>query len=247
MSRPALLMIHGLVGSLDYFDPRSRISAAEVATLDLLGYGAYQDTPDEELSLAAQADHVLRFLSQREADRVVLAGHSMGGAVAMLAAARIPQTVAGIINIEGNFTLKDAFWSERIASESPEAWSARFDAMRADVAGWLRRCGVEPSGQRVARATRILDHQPARTIQAMARATLKETGDRKYLEAVSRVLDSGVDIHLLSGQRSAAAWDVPEFVRAAARSYTEIPSTGHMMMLEDPDAFCRTIDHILKL
>jgi pimeloyl-ACP methyl ester carboxylesterase len=245
MSRPVLLMIHGLVGPLDYFDPRARISAAGVATLDLLGYGAYRETPDEELSLSTQADHVLRFLSELGTERTVLAGHSMGGAVVMLAAARGPGAISGIINIEGNFTLKDAFWSEQIASQTLDEWLQRFDSMRADVAGWLKQCGIEPSDQRIAWAQNILDHQPARTVRAMSKAILEETGREEYLAAVRGAVDSGVDIYLVAGARSAAAWDVPDFVRRAARSYTEIPSAGHMMMLEKPDVFCGVMDGLL--
>lgn len=36
-NKPSLVMIHGLIGSLDYFDPGEQIGEARVAMLDLLG------------------------------------------------------------------------------------------------------------------------------------------------------------------------------------------------------------------
>ena len=43
MNKPVLLMIHGLVGTLDYFDPPKRIDSAEVHTIDLLGFGSQRE------------------------------------------------------------------------------------------------------------------------------------------------------------------------------------------------------------
>ena len=52
-------------------------------------------------------------------------------------------------------------------------------------------------------------------------------------------------MHWVAGERSAADWDVPDFVRRAARSYTVQPGAGHLMMLEDPDAFCQIVNEIM--
>jgi lipase len=43
--------------------------------------------------------------------RVQLIGHSVGGVVAAGYAHRFPKRVASFVNVEGNFTLADAFWS----------------------------------------------------------------------------------------------------------------------------------------
>ncbi|WP_428942794.1 alpha/beta fold hydrolase [Xanthomonas oryzae] len=45
--------------------------------------------------------------------KVHLVGHSVGGAVSALVCSLYPELVASFTSVEGNFTLKDAFWSRR--------------------------------------------------------------------------------------------------------------------------------------
>jgi len=245
MHNLTLLLIHGLAGSLDYFDPSSRIASASVHTLDLLGYGGLRDVSQDRLTLQAQAEHVASCLKTQCQTPVWLLGHSMGGAVVMLVADQRPELVRGIINVEGNFTLKDAFWASKIVIKSPGEWAEEYRRMVQDVPATVAAWHIAPSPQHIEWLAKILAYQPASTIYAMSRAIIEETGDPGYLEMVCRVVERGVPIHLIAGERSAKAWDVPDFVRAAARSYTEIAGAGHLMMLEEPDALCRVVDSII--
>lgn len=245
MGKPTLVMIHGLVGSLRYFDPQARLTGVSVVTVDLLGFGRHADVPPDRLTLAAQAEHVASRIDELADERMWLLGHSMGGAVAVLAAERRRERVCGIINVEGNLTEKDCFWSRKIAAKTPAAWAEDYRVMQSDPAGWLVRCGIEPDPQRVAWAEHILTYQPASTVYAMAKALLAETLCSEYLDTVRRLLEHGLPMHLLAGEKSAAAWGVPDSVRAAAASYAEQPGVGHLMMLEAPDAFCELVVSIL--
>ncbi|MCH8965566.1 MAG: alpha/beta fold hydrolase, partial [Planctomycetes bacterium] len=85
-NKPSLVMIHGLIGSLDYFDAGERIGETRVAMPDLLGYGSRAGAPTCGLTLAGQAEHVVGLIRALPDQTVWLVGHSMGGAVAMLAA-----------------------------------------------------------------------------------------------------------------------------------------------------------------
>jgi pimeloyl-ACP methyl ester carboxylesterase len=240
-----LVMIHGLLGSSSYFDPQGLLPDLDVRAPDLLGYGSKRSI-GEGIDLQRQAGEVVRILREEAGEPAWLLGHSVGGAVMMLAAQQAPERVAGLISVEGNFTLKDAFWCSRIAAMPEADWAAEYGAMEDDPAAWLERSGIEASDQRIAWAQDILENQPYTTIQAMARSVIEVTGQPSYLEGVRRVLGTGVPLYLLGGELSAAGWDIPEWVLALACRSQVQPKAGHLMMLEDPAAFCGIVGKIVR-
>jgi pimeloyl-ACP methyl ester carboxylesterase len=239
-----LVMIHGLMGSLNFYAPRERIRSVAVHTPDLIGYGQMKQSCDE-ITLVGQAMSVVRYLKEQVGEPCVLLGHSVGGAVAMLVAEAAPEHVRGVINVEGNFTLADAFWCRKIAGLSDEDWHAEHERLVNDPEGWLRNGDITLTAQRVAWARETLANQPRETIQAMARAAVAETSDADYLARIRSVTERGTALFLLAGERSASGWDVPDWVRAAARDYVVQQRVGHMMMLEDPDEFCHIVEDMV--
>jgi len=242
-----LVMIHGLLGSLDYFSPAERLPSLAVHTPDLIGYGPAQSPASiRDLSLEDQAESVTAYIVEHVQAPCWLLGHSVGGAVAMLLAQRQPELVAGVINVEGNFTLNDAFWCKKIANLPTDVWTNEYKDMVTAPSRWLRRSDIAVTPQRVAWAEQILHNQPPSTVQAMAQAVVKDTGRSEYLQVVRKVVDCGVPMYLLAGERSKAGWDVPEWVLATAKGYVVQPKTGHMMMLEEPTEFCRLVGQIMR-
>lgn len=237
----SLVMIHGLFGSQRFYAPSRRIAAVDVHAPDLIGYGALKDEVAEPITLAGQAAHVVRYVREHVGAPSVLLGHSVGGAVAMLAAASAPDLVRGVINVEGNFTLDDAFWCRKIAGLDAVAWQAEHARLVADPEGWLRNGGIAVTPQRLEWARAALANQSRETIQAMARAVVAETGAPDFLSRIRMVVERGTPLFMLAGERSASGWHAPDWARAAARSYVIQPEVGHMMMLEDPDGFCEIV------
>lgn len=237
-----LVMVHGLFGPLHYFDPAARMPGVSVLTPDLLGYGGRG--VHAELSLAAQAGEVVQILRAHGAQSFNLLGHSVGGAVAVLAAARAPELVRSIVSVEGNFTLDDAFMCRRIAALDPVGWADELRGIQGDPAAWLAKGGIAATSERLRMAHCILQNQTAGTLQAMARSVVQETAAPAYLQSVRQILAEGVSLHLLAGSRSAESWNVPAWVRRGATTSVVLPNCGHMMMLEEPDLFCR---HLMRL
>lgn len=246
--RPRLLLIHGLLGSLNYFEPQRYLPDVDVLTPDLAGYGRRRSI-DTGITLPDQAALLAAFLRDEAGvtpdNPAWVLGHSVGGAVALLLADLVPELVRGLISVEGNFTLKDAFWTGRIAALPEEAWAAEYGTMEDNPAAWLEGKGIEASDERRAWAREILDNQPYATVQKMARSVVAVTGAPDYLGCVGRVLSRATPLYLVGGEQSAAGWDVPEWVLAQARRVCVQPKAGHMMMLEDPGAFCRIVESIL--
>ena len=115
MTEP-IVFIHGLFNVL--FDLNAAMYCAPRLVLmpDLLGYGRNFDTPRGEISVHTQAAFIEALLTATGYERAHFIAHSVGGVVGVVLARQHPHRVASLINVEGNFTLKDAFWSQAIAS-----------------------------------------------------------------------------------------------------------------------------------
>jgi lipase len=245
MSRTPIVLIHGLMGSLD--DPAIRACLPDRTVLAprLLGYGEFSTTPPARLSIAAQIAHIHRLVTERfGAGPVHLVGHSMGGAIAPLFAATHAYLVASIINAEGNFTLKDAFWSAQLARMTEVEAEQMLARQRADPAAWLARLGVAVNERTLASAQEWLHLQPASTLRAMGTALVDTTSKPDYLESVRKVFAIH-SVHLVAGERSRDGWDTPEWALDRAKSLTVMPGCGHLMMLDDPEGFGRVVAGLL--
>lgn len=246
MNKPIpLIMIHGLMGSLNFFAPHERIHGAAVHTPDLIGYGLPKDDWRAPITLANQVEYVTGYLREHLDEPCVLLGHSVGGAVAMLTAAAAPERVRGVINVEGNFTLGDAFWCRRIAALDDTEWHREHERLAGDPEGWLTNSGIAVTPQRLEWARQALANQPRETIQAMARAVVAETDGDAYQQRIRSVVEEGTPLFLLAGETSVSGWNVPDWAKAAAQSFVVQEGAGHMMMLEQPDAFCGIVDTML--
>ena len=244
--RPNVVMVHGLMGSIDFFDPAIRLKDFNLHCPSMHGYGdSIESAAVDRLDLDDQVDFIFSYLHLKSIRKVWLVGHSVGGAIAMLFAAKYPQMVFGIINVEGNFTLDDAFWSQRIAKLDVLAWVREYENMCAHPEQWLIDSGISPTAIRVQWAEQILGYQNAKTVQNVARTVVDRTGQKNYLKMVKKVLDSNIPVFLYAGENSQKGWNVPGFVLKKAKEIIIQASTGHMMMLEDPDEFCKNLEAII--
>lgn len=96
---PALLMVHGLVGSSKNFDRNASVlgSTRTVYALDLLNMGASERVPGLDVSLEATADRLARTIDRLGLGLVDVVAHSHGGAVALMLAARHPAKVGKLV------------------------------------------------------------------------------------------------------------------------------------------------------
>lgn len=103
-----VLICHGNAGNLSQFDRPKHYAGLHRLGLNLMafdyrGYGESQGVPSES-GLYRDADAAYHYLREKQsvpADRIILFGHSLGSAVAIDLAARVPS--AGLI-VEGAFT-----------------------------------------------------------------------------------------------------------------------------------------------
>jgi pimeloyl-ACP methyl ester carboxylesterase len=243
-----VVFVHGLIGPLA--DPVVLEAMAPAATLaaDLRGYGARACQPVEALTVDDQVDALEGEISDctPSSPRAIhLVGHSVGAVIAARFADRHPGTVASFTSLEGNFSLKDAFWSGRLAAMELEAATELLNRDRRHPEGWLAAAGVERTPTRLAGAGEALEFQPPATVHAMARAVVGFTGTSTY-EAMLRRVFAAHPTHLVAGARSRAGWDVPEWALHSAATYQAIPDCGHLMMLEQPHRLAALLANLIS-
>jgi pimeloyl-ACP methyl ester carboxylesterase len=98
---PPLVFVHGWTCDHTFFAPQFEYfgRAHRVIALDLRGHGA-SDKPQQDYTMAALADDVSWLCEQLSAQKPVVIGHSMGGLIALVLAARYPDLPAAIVTLD---------------------------------------------------------------------------------------------------------------------------------------------------
>ncbi len=96
---PALVLLHGLVGSAMNWDRNMEFlgRSRRVYALDLANMGESQRVPGLDAGLEASADRVAACMDALGIAVADIAGHSHGGSIAMMLASRHPQRVRRLI------------------------------------------------------------------------------------------------------------------------------------------------------
>lgn len=93
-----LVLVHGAGGThLNWPAELRRLPNTAVYALDLPGHG--RSTPPSRTTIEAYVDDVLAFIEALSLERVVIVGHSMGGAIAQLIGLRQSPDILGLILI----------------------------------------------------------------------------------------------------------------------------------------------------
>lgn len=98
---PLLVMVHGLGGSLVNWAALAPLltDTCRVLALDLIGFG-HTKAGTHPTSVAANQQMLQRFLVDVAGTPAILVGNSMGGMIAILQAARHPETVAALVLVD---------------------------------------------------------------------------------------------------------------------------------------------------
>lgn len=120
---PTLVLVHGYTGSKENW---FRLAEAlgrryRLVIPDLPGWGESERKPGANYGYAAQADHLVAFIEKVADKPVVLIGHSMGGGIAAVAAARYPGEISrvGLLNASGVRFDDNRFGADVLAGKNP--------------------------------------------------------------------------------------------------------------------------------
>lgn len=94
-----IVMLHGLGGHLHHFNyglVDALAAETRVIAIDRPGSGYSERTPGQATTLIEQAATIEALLTRLGLDRVLLVGHSLGGALSLTLALQYPRRIAGV-------------------------------------------------------------------------------------------------------------------------------------------------------
>jgi pimeloyl-ACP methyl ester carboxylesterase len=256
-----LVFIHGWLLSSCYWQSIvDQLSPKfQCLTYDLRGFGHSQPNPCQTRELgytpAAYAEDLGILLDKLDLDSVWLVGHSLGGSIALWAAAQMPERVRGVIcvNSGGGIYIQKEFERFRQAGTwmvQQRRWWWRYVPML-DLA-FTRMNVVRPIARKWGKQ-RIVDFLSAYSEAAVGSLLESTTEDRVHRlpHVVSQLQQPAYFI--------AGAGDTvmePKYVRHLASFHPlfqnghentiELPHCGHLAMLEQAELLAREIRRILQ-
>ncbi|MFT4178746.1 MAG: alpha/beta hydrolase [Thermomonas sp.] len=123
---PVIVMVHGFTGSKENWYPLAKALGGRYRLLipDLPGWGESERKPGVAYGFPEQAANIAAFIHAVSPNKpVILLGHSMGGGIAAVAAARYPQQIArvGLLDAAGVRFKDNTFGLDVLAGKNPFA------------------------------------------------------------------------------------------------------------------------------
>jgi pimeloyl-ACP methyl ester carboxylesterase len=146
--RPPLVLLHGLTFDRTSWHPVLAELATldpgrQVLALDLPGHGGSPPWPDYDLEPIADAVH--RAVADAGLSAPVLAGHSAGGVIATIYAARYP--AAGVVNVDQPLQVEPFARLVRLSQGTQDLLQSARYARQDLVTGYWREVLDEPPGE----------------------------------------------------------------------------------------------------
>lgn len=236
---PAVLLLHGFGGSTDDFEehvlePLAR--AHRVIAVDLFGFGWSERSDDFAYGWSLWAEQLAETLDALGLQRATIVGHSMGGAVGAVFAARHPERIDRLI-------LADAFYPP----EESEI-SLVFRALRTPLLGEVVLAAVDDGS---APGFSAAHHERARQwyrIRGTRRGMLRYVRDRtKLAELRAAYPEIAAPTLVLHGaQDRFVAYAAMQRATPAIRGVRIVTLPGdHFPFRDDPASFIREVEAFL--
>lgn len=221
----------GLCFAESFLAPRLKKYSIRIPDFPGFGSSPSLETPHE----VDQSARLLKSLIETYSpvNRVVLVAHSLGGIIATKVALKLENKVHCYINVEGNLTQADAFYSGRAAKASdPIRWKEEFVEE-------IYQLGLRDESYR--RYYLSLKVACPMALQAWGRSGVKETGDHLGGDNFLKV---NVPKLYIFGKRSTPTMS-RAFLKNNKINSLEFPQSGHWPMIEETERFYETVGRFI--
>lgn len=209
----------------------------------------------ETYSLASYAQDLEDLLNQLEIGRVWLVGHSLGGSIALWAAHRMGDRVAGVtcVNAGGGIYLKEEFEKFRAAGQQLLKFRPRWLLNLPGLDCLFARAAVYQNIGRNFGRQRLLDFLNADAIAARE-SLLTSTTEAEVHRLPQLLSELSQPVYFIAGRQDRIM--EPRYVRHLAsfhplfqqqgKNVIELDHCGHLAMVEHPDLVAQQIHQTLQ-
>jgi pimeloyl-ACP methyl ester carboxylesterase len=234
-----VLFLHGFGCAKETFDQAFEIPELRnfsLCSFDFPGHGQSDRLQPSLYSLETYAEIANSLVDRIDHKRVFIVGHSMGGAVAVIAA-QGRQDIACLVSVDGNLVSQDC----GIVSRSTAAQSAE-EFARSGYSDFAARLKGSPRQDEVAWANWYAEAEPS-ALHASARSLVEWSDSGKLLDLFGEI-DCGAYIY---GDQEQKSYLLPLLYKSAGHaSVYRIPHAGHFVMIDDPFQFYSVLTRTLN-
>jgi pimeloyl-ACP methyl ester carboxylesterase len=246
-SGPPVVFIHGLSGSWQNWLEQLPVFARDhrVVAFDLPGFGASQ-MPREKITIRGYGHFVDALLDELGVSSAAVVGNSMGGFIGIELAIRFPERVERLVLVSAA-----GLSIEYLRNERALAVLGAIENRLAAYSGWLASrsdaLARRPGARRMIFG--IVAHRPDRLPGPLVAEQVRGSGKPGFLPALDALTDYPIRDRLGeiacptlivwgAEDKLVPARDADEFARLIPNSRKVVwPETGHVAMLERPEAF----------
>lgn len=235
---PPAVLVHGWTCDRSALAPqREHLSRRHrVVSVDLRGHGA-SDAPQQDYTMEVFADDVAALLRHLDVDRPVVIGHSMGGVIALVLAARHYGLAGAIVTLDAPVAPSDAM-RRATATLVPALEGPGY---REAQQTFVRRALLQPTDDPV-RAQALIERMASAPQHVMASAF------REMLACDTEAAAQACRVPFLYLYAAKPATDLKRLRQLCPQVMTgQTVGAGHFHQLEVPDQVNAMIDRFLAL
>jgi pimeloyl-ACP methyl ester carboxylesterase len=244
---PPNVFLHGIGRSsttLAHVAAHERLRGPRTLLVDLLGFGLSDKPEDFSYTLDDQADTLMALLEAR-ASPARLIGHSLGGAIAVLVAARRPDLISKLVVAEGNLDPGGGPMSLAIVAQSEEEYVRKgfrrsLDEMRKEARANPSSIFAATLGVQALASPRAM-YRTARALVELTRPTIRE-----QLIRLDRPRTFIVGAWTVAAEEKPPSGEAGEGLKGTGVRVLTVPDAGHPMMFQNPDGFAAAIGDALQ-
>jgi pimeloyl-ACP methyl ester carboxylesterase len=254
----ALLLLHGFGNEAHIWDDFAPVVAPYYRTIavDLRGHGDSAHDPDRRYDYQSHVRDLESITAELGIDRLVLVGHSFGGRISTLFAARHPQRLAGLVLVDAGPEL-DARGVSRISTdvkrsvdlsfaslaECENALAHAYPAAQPAAVERMARYGMRKrEDSRYERKTDPAFHAARGELTTAAAEALEKKTTKELWDALGQITCPALVVR-------GAASDVldPDTAERMAEEVLKnarlavVPRAGHSVMTDNPEGFSEAV------